>query len=187
MSIFSREAPCGECGKSIHKKKLCLYDGTHQGRIKNGQKTLNCQQCSLEKLFEQFRSLKEKLVIVAPSSSFNTYAYYGFDSLTESSRSSIHKDRDAKFINAMKDMLPPANTKCSCCSSKAHFSWCNVEIFNGYPFSWEENHKNNFKVTHLCKECLVKEFREKIQESDLTLQTIFPPLDGEGFCTPWEV
>lgn len=186
LSLYNQNI-CDKCGNKLPNKQLCLYDGTHQGRIRNGQKMKLCIKCCLAKLCNQLRDYTEKIVVVQPSNAYNTYAFYNYDDLLQASRYSIHKNKDLQFINKMKELLPPDSAKCECCGIIALYTWCSIDVYEDGPFSWVVNTKDRFDFIYLCKECLIDAFLKKVNKDGMIFKTIFPPLGGEGFLTPWEV
>lgn len=80
------------------------------------------------------------------------------------------KEKNEKFVWEMKSLMPLPDTQCNCCENVAFFTWCSSEIFNNDPYLWEVNKVNKLEFTYLCKECLIREYKRKIEEENIEME-----------------
>jgi len=185
MFFSNTEVTCEECKACFPKKNMCIYDSTRQGRMKNERKMNLCQKCALIRLFKSFNN---KTIIVHPLKKYNAYVYYSFNELLPSSWDATNKDRDIKFVSALRKLIPPDSAVCNCCTDHASFTWCSPEVFDNNPFKTEISPEEDFEAVYLCRECLIKSFSGIVQSENISFSAISPPaIDGEGYYTPWDV
>jgi len=187
--LFVKEAKCEKCEKTLLKKKLATYDTSHQGKYKNGQSIKICNDCLMQLFYEGLRSFDQTAIVIYPiKKGYNAYAYYDFDSLLNTKfTSNIQREENISLVSDLTELLPQSDTKCSCGENKATYTGCSPEIFNNDPFSWEVNKDTEFEHKYLCKDCLIRELKNKITELDIELDGIFPPIQQKGFLCPWQI
>ena len=185
--LFNRNVTCEKCNALTNKNNICTFDFSRQGRNRQGIRTRVCQKCCVVKLVEEFNNYDRIAVVVQPSKGYNAYAFYSFNELNETSEKSVNKNKDTKFIEEMKRLLPQNDVKCNFCEEKAVYSWCPTDIFKDTPFSMEVNETIKGNLIYVCKNCLINLFQKKMKEDNICLRQVFPMVDEVGFYTPWEV
>lgn len=182
FGLFNKEATCEKCGETMSKKLIGLMDSTHQGKRKDGKRLKLCNKCMLDTFYTYLRDFKDRAIIVYPDKQNNAYAFYQFQELSE------YPEEYFELIDNMKGLQPPTEEKCNRCSNSAQYTWCSKEVFmNSDPYTMEVNTENNYESQYLCRDCLVNAFNQRVADENISFYTIFPPISGEGFCTPWDV
>lgn len=180
-----QELRCERCGRPVNKKDSCVFDYTLQGRNKDAAEIRLCQICCLTELEMNLRSYPQKAVVVQPSAEHNTYAFYTFQDLEEGTHDRVMQ----RMIEDLKGFLPEDGTKCAACSREANTMWCPANLFECCdPSSAYLNLYERENCVPLCTECLIREFRKKVEEEQIRFNWIYPRIDGRpGYYTPWDV
>jgi len=184
---FKKEILCGRCGLQLPKQQLGIFDTTHQGKRKQGEQIRLCQSCMIEALIEQISNFQGRAIFVYPSDKFNAYVFYQFNELEENIKYSRHYDKDADFIKDMRELLPSNHAVCTDCNDSALFTWASLELFDDDPYSWQVKRKIELEHIYLCKKCLINYLLDKLKTDNIQLSAIYPPIEGDGFCTPWDI
>lgn len=185
MGLFNKEVICEKCGKLMLKKERAVYDTTQEGDNNKGQVLKVCHSCLMEMFFRDLREFDESLVVVGAVKKFNAYVCYHFDRLLNVKGTSKMDEDNNKLVDDMKALFPPDGTKCSRCDKKAVHTWCSFGLLNNDPFTWEVN--KEAVSEYLCSECLIEVFQKKLEEEDIELKIIYPPIKGLGFMCSWEI
>lgn len=183
-----QELRCERCGRPVNKKDSCVFDYTLQGRNKDAAAVRLCQDCCFTELEMNLRSYPQKAVVVQPSAKHNAYAFYTFQVLREGDKHSIGKDDKLQQIEDLESLLPKDGTKCAVCSREANIIWCPANLFKGCdPCSAYLNLYERANCVPLCTECMIREFRKKVEEEQIRFNWIYPRIDGRvGYYTPWD-
>lgn len=184
MGIFDSDAQCEVCKRVLPKKQIAEYDRTHSGRIKGETKIKRiCGGCMTERLFEDIRSFGEPIVFVYPMKKYNAYTTYHFKALIEANNGNKY-DETSELVEGWKSLLPEDGEKCECCGGRTIHTWCSPDAIYGDPFKWAVDW--NAEHRHLCAECLVKELKQKLEEEDIHIRYVYPPVEGSGVVMPWQ-
>jgi hypothetical protein len=191
MGVFDfikKQIICEKCGKEVDKKELGIYDASHQGRIKSGQKLKLCKRCLVNSLVENIKEFDGKAVIIKPSSRYNAYVYYQLEELKKSSGFARNKDWEDSLTNDMSSLLPLDIDKCCSCKNSAQFTFCTLDIFNGAnPYNWEVSMNRENEKSYMCKDCLLNVLIKEFNNEGINISAVYPITKGDGFLTPWEV
>ena len=185
LDFLKKEVECTRCGTLVLKKLSGKVYSTHQGRLKDGDIQMICNECLLNSMTDYFINFSEKAVIVYPSAKYNACVFYQVKYM---------KDQNSKnhdtivFLDGIKSLLPPAETTCASCKEIAQYSWCCMDMYpNADPFNWYFNEDGDPECKYLCKACLVSSFRSTVVENDIIIEFVMPLYVGEGLCSPWQV
>ena len=179
-----QELRCERCGRPVNKKDSCVFDYTLQGRNKDAAEIRLCQDCCLTEMEMNLRSYPQKAVVVQPSAEHNAYVFYAFQDLEEGTHDRVMQ----RMIEDLKGFLPEDGTKCAACSREANTMWCPANLFKGCdPCSAYLNLYERANCVPLCTECMIREFRKKVEEEQIRFNWIYPRIDGRvGYYTPWD-
>lgn len=176
----SKEIDCEICKAKTNKKKICTFDYSRQGRIKQGETLKICQKCCLNKLVEGIKQNVNKAIIIQPENEFNTYTFYSFNDLLDG------KKQD-KFIDDLKSFLPEEHKKCNYCNNIAYYTWCSLGIIYDDPYSMEVNLDEKIKSIYVCKDCLIELLKKRVEDQNIQFRYVYPIVDEVGYYTPWDV
>lgn len=136
-------------------------------------------QCAMDSFYRSLIEAKAKAVVIRPEEKYNAVIYYEFNRINA-------LDDNEEFSSCMKNALPKDGQACQECGEEAFYTWCSLDIICNDILNWEP-FTDDFERTYLCKECLVKAMKQKLEEDNIRLSAIGPAYGGEGFYSPWQV
>jgi hypothetical protein len=176
MGLFTKVMPCENCGNITRKKQICHYYDSWQGNPKSKYIKL-CPQCALEKFHRSLVEARAKAVVIQPEEKYHAINYFEFDRINA-------QDDNEEFSACMKEALPREGQPCEKCGGESFYTWCSLDILNNDIMNWEP-FPDDYEREYLCKECLAKSLKQKLEEEDIHLSVILPAYGGEGFYIPF--
>ncbi len=182
FDFLKRSGQCDSCLGNFPKSQLNALDSTLDAqRAKGGEVLWLCRTCLLARLPSYFKAYHHRAIVVYPlGTKWNSYQFWTFDRMLRL------YNFEKSWVDDIKRFLPAATATCIKCGQRAQFNWCDPKVYFGEPFPDKVNIAGNFKQELMCGECLAREFGERITSGDLRFDSIWPPLDADGFCTSWE-
>jgi hypothetical protein len=182
---------CDRCGMNLDKKELNGFDSTSYGHKNDGEKLNICRNCLFDKFAEYLSRYDARALAVYPfkDKHVNAYMFYPFQEMTKKA-GGRYSSWPQSYVDQINHILPPPNTVCqSCRTNNATFAWCSPEIFPKRDYTTDNlNPNGSYHLEHLCCNCLLVQFKNKVVEIDLRFEFFTPPVNNaEGLLTPWDV